>query len=949
MSSPGTDRLDELTDEVSRLRAEVRHSHAVSAAALSRATRVAQMVSALGPLTDPQEILDRAAGEVAEQFGADIAVFLMAPENPAGGPPRLAAHWGIPDRSLPVAIDDPPAEVRRLDPTQPLLTGPVERLGLPSWLAPIGLRHLVWGQLAVRGEHLGFLLLGRRSDEPFSPADQKELALAVSRIALAVDNGRLYSRTQEQVRRLERLHEVTAALAGTLEMDRVVSSLATTVVEEVPVAGVAVYLAGKRGLELAAEAGTFRAAPAEIADAAVRTWPGDDLLVMRVGGPPVGALLLNGRPAAGTEADSFLQHLADLGSLTIGKSVLFERVRTQAESDPLTGLPNRTLLMGRLESAVARCREHGSDLAVIFVDLDGFKSVNDTYGHDVGDQLLVAVAARLTDVAHAADTVARLGGDEFVLVRVDLGGTDEALATAEQIRKVMATPFELGEVIVVSEASVGIALASTSDYHPKVLMRDADAGMYADKVRDHHQRSELTVPTIASSGPRTRGRALASRRRSMRSNRPATARSARPPRAAPPADHLRAWCDRWSRTAARQIDGTAGEAVHRILRLAREQLEMELTWLARFVDGRQVFQAFDGDPGRFALTGETELGVDETFCVRVIDGRLPPVIPDTLADERTAQLPGTKDHHLGAYVGAPVYVGRGDLYGMLCAVSRESEPSLRHRDAKLLRMLADLLTEPLTAQLAHDAQSAAFVRKATAMLDAGGMTVDLQPILDLASGEIVSVEALARFALYPYSVEGWFAQAHQAGCGVELELDAVLKAHEFLAALPPSLTLAVNASPDVACSSALLDVVTAIDPTRMVVEITEHRRASEPSMFASAIRRLKDEGVQVAIDDAGTGYSDLRQILELQPDIVKLDRELIAGVDTDPVKVSLVQALVAFAKDTGILLVAEGISSPSIRSVLRDLQVGYGQGFALGPPEPADSLVRRLEGSALSA
>jgi EAL domain-containing protein (putative c-di-GMP-specific phosphodiesterase class I) len=228
------------------------------------------------------------------------------------------------------------------------------------------------------------------------------------------------------------------------------------------------------------------------------------------------------------------------------------------------------------------------------------------------------------------------------------------------------------------------------------------------------------------------------------------------------------------------------------------------------------------------------------------------------------------------------------------------------------------------------------------MLDAGGMTVDLQPIIDLESGEAVSVEALARFANYPYSVEGWFAQAHEAGCGPELEIDAVVNAYRLLDPLPRPLTLAINATPDVACSDALLEVVTGVDPSRIVVEITEHRRASEPLMVAPAIRRLKSRGVQVAIDDAGTGYSDLRQILELQPDIVKLDRALVDRVHVDSVKVALVQALVAFAKDTGMRLVAEGISNFAIRDALRELHVDFGQGYALGRPEPAEEVIARL-------
>ena len=935
----------ELDREIGRLRQEVRHAHAVSAAALSRATRLAQLVSSLSPLTDPQEILDRAAYEVAEQFGADVAAFLTRIRPPGEAHPTddslsLTAHWGIPDRSLPGSIEDPPAEVAGLEPIQPL-AGSADEIGVPDWLRPSRPRHLVWAKLALRNELLGFMVLARRSDEPFSSADVKEFALVVSRIALAVDNGRLYSRSQEQVRRLGRLHELAAALAGTLDVGRVVDSLATTVRNEVPVGGVAVYLAGKRGLELAAEAGSIPEAPAEIANEDMHTWPDDNLVLMGMGGPPVGALLLSGKPAAGTEADSFLQHLADLGNLTISKSQLFERIRTQAESDPLTGLPNRTLLMGRLESALSLAREDGTDLTLIFVDLDNFKSVNDSYGHDVGDQLLIAVAARLLDLARPDDTVARLGGDEFVLMRGDVD-TEQAYSAAQRIRSAMATPFELGEVIVISEASVGLAMASSSHYHTKTLIREADASMYADKVRDHRSRVD-DLPTTTRSRPRERGIALAARRRAARLSRtsvPVPVPVRQPTGAA--SDNLRSWCEAWARRVDGGIRGADGESVQRILNTAREQLEMDLVWLSRFVNGRHIFEAFAGDPARFRLSLDSDVALADSYCIRVLDGRLPSVLPDTAADERTANMSVTSQFQLGAYVGVPVFVRRGELFGMLCAVSRGPEPSLRHRDAKLLRMLAGLLSEPLTASLAHNVQSSAFVRNATSMLDAGGMTVDLQPIIDLGSDEVVSLEALARFAHYPYSVEGWFAQAHEAGCGPEMEIDAVVNAHRLLDQVPHRVTLAVNASPDVACSEALLEVVTGIDPGRVVVEITEHRRASEPSMFAWAIRRLKSHGVQVAIDDAGTGYSDLRQILELQPDIVKLDRALIDGVDTDPVKMALVQALVAFGRDTGIQLVAEGVSSLSIRDAVRELKVDCGQGYALGRPEPAGLVLGRL-------
>src|SRR6185369_13245343 len=134
------------------------------------------------------------------------------------------------------------------------------------------------------------------------------------------------------------------------------------------------------------------------------------------------------------------------------------------------------------------------------------------------------------------------------------------------------------------------------------------------------------------------------------------------------------------------------------------------------------------------------------YCARVLDGRLPAAVPDTAADQRTATLPVTAKHRIGAYLGAPVFGQRGGLYGMLCAVSHAAEPSLQSRDIKVLHMLADMLAEPVAVHLAREAQTSTFARNAASMLDAGGMTVHLQPIVDLSTGDPISVEALARFA-----------------------------------------------------------------------------------------------------------------------------------------------------------------------------------------------------------
>jgi diguanylate cyclase (GGDEF)-like protein/PAS domain S-box-containing protein len=155
----------------------------------------------------------------------------------------------------------------------------------------------------------------------------------------------------------------------------------------------------------------------------------------------------------------------------------------QATHDALTDLPNRALLLDHLGLALARASRDGKLVALLFLDLDRFKSINDTFGHEVGDELLVAVARRINEVLRPADTVARLGGDEFVILCEDVADEHHAVAIAQRVLSLIeASPFELQGSEVDMTASVGIALSpGGEDAHPEALLRDADAAMYRAK------------------------------------------------------------------------------------------------------------------------------------------------------------------------------------------------------------------------------------------------------------------------------------------------------------------------------------------------------------------------------------------------------------------------------------------------------------------------------------
>ena len=164
------------------------------------------------------------------------------------------------------------------------------------------------------------------------------------------------------------------------------------------------------------------------------------------------------------------------------RKVLEKKLTHQALHDPLTGLPNRALLLDRLERALSRAnRREGTEVAVLFMDLDNFKFVNDTLGHRVGDDLLVAVSGRLRSCLRPEDTAARLGGDEFAVLLEDVEDPGEATQVAERVTEVLRAPFIVSAREVFVTPSIGIALSGSSEGPSENLMRDADMAMYRAK------------------------------------------------------------------------------------------------------------------------------------------------------------------------------------------------------------------------------------------------------------------------------------------------------------------------------------------------------------------------------------------------------------------------------------------------------------------------------------
>jgi diguanylate cyclase (GGDEF)-like protein len=401
------------------------------------------------------------------------------------------------------------------------------------------------------------------------------------------------------------------------------------------------------------------------------------------------------------------------------------RLQSLALRDPLTGLSNHRSFREALGLAVERARAEGRPLAVVALDFDHFKQINDTYGHPYGDEVLVLAGRSLQAAVRDRDLVARIGGEEFAIV-LPGAGPEAAYAAAERARASLA----------------------------EVVLRDG--------------RRLSTSAGIAEFSPAVG-------------------------------------------------DGAA------LLRMADD-----------------------------ALYEAKRAGRDRT-----------------------------------------------------CRYDAARTPSLDVEDQR----------SEIEAVLANPEV----------------LTPAFQPWVDLATGRIAGYEALARFADpagRPPVV--WFAQARRCGLGPALEALAVARALACAPA-PDAAFLSVNLSPAALVSPALHAVLPR-DLGRLVIEITEHEEIVASGAFQATLSDLRSRGARIALDDAGAGYAGLEQLMRLRPDIIKLDRGLISDVPGDPAALALLQALAGFARRIEATVCAEGIERADQLVALGDLDIAYGQGYALARP-----------------
>lgn len=393
------------------------------------------------------------------------------------------------------------------------------------------------------------------------------------------------------------------------------------------------------------------------------------------------------------------------------------------------------------------------------------------------------------------------------------------------------------------------------------------------------------------------------------------------------------------------VGGTDHFSLNQILRAVRTHLGMEVGFISEFHEGRRVFRHVESAEGKQCIEVGASDPLEESYCHWIAEGKLPRLIRDPRDHPFTENFPATKSLPVGAHLSVPIRLRDDRVYGTFCCFSREPDTSLTDRDMATMEAFAQLAAEQIQKAVDDGRERAAKVTRVKAILRERNVEMVFQPAIRTDAPRIEFVEALARFSTKPYqSPDRWFAAAGEVGLGEELQLLAVRQALEHgLSQLPDPMALSINASPDVILSPSFAAALAGAPLKRIIVEVTEHEAVTRYSALITALAPLRNAGLRVAIDDMGAGFSSLRHILLLKPDIIKLDMALSQGIDSDPARRSLASAMLSFSRETGSQLVAEGVETEAELDTLQALGVNVVQGFLFGQPSaqlPEMELVR---------
>ncbi|MBJ7538711.1 sensor domain-containing phosphodiesterase [Marinomonas transparens] len=377
------------------------------------------------------------------------------------------------------------------------------------------------------------------------------------------------------------------------------------------------------------------------------------------------------------------------------------------------------------------------------------------------------------------------------------------------------------------------------------------------------------------------------------------------------------------------------EELEGIVSAIRVYLKMDIAIISEVKDDNLYFRYLDASPTSTFPQSKAPHPYQNSYCRALVEGLIPGLIQDTFKHPTACKLPSTQMFHIGSFVGAPIYLEDGALYGAIYCFQNKSDNTLNDRDLSIITYFSDLIGKTLDSHSKQKHKHHEVENRINTILDNNFITMHYQPILDLTTNDISGYESLARFNSDPYvTPDIWFEEAQLVGMGEKLEMLAVksaLKLDYYFR--DHNRYLSINTSPDYILSGALEKTIGHL-ACNVLIEITEHQPIADYQAFQKALSPLRREGVKLAIDDVGTGYSNLTHILELEPDIIKLDLSLTKEIHMDRKRCALASALCTFAKEIQCEIIAEGIESAKELHTLKELGVNKGQGYFIGRPAP---------------
>jgi EAL domain-containing protein (putative c-di-GMP-specific phosphodiesterase class I) len=392
--------------------------------------------------------------------------------------------------------------------------------------------------------------------------------------------------------------------------------------------------------------------------------------------------------------------------------------------------------------------------------------------------------------------------------------------------------------------------------------------------------------------------------------------------------------------ARSSFEARFGSQLMRVLELANQHLGMDVSFVAEILDGDQLYRAVHGDAHSFAISADSPA---VGYCDLMLDGQIPNAIPATAMDSRVHALRSTSEIPIGAYIGVPIILSDGSVFGSLGCLSHESHV-LGNRDVRFMELLAELLAP----EVERDRERDQALARLSTLIATEDLAVALQPVFDIHDGRCLGVEALARFPAAYGDTEAVFASAHAVGLGNALERLALGRAVSLLPRLPPGQFLAVNLTPKVALQLAEIGTDHLDSMSHLVLEITEHAAVASYTELRDALRPSREHGLRLAIDDAGAGYASLKHVIELEPDIIKVDRSIIDGLAADRARRSVVGAFVLLALDMGATVIAEGIETAEDLEAIRDLGVDAAQGYLFARPTTDRSAIATWQSNGIA-